>query len=344
MPLTSIYATVYNNAYVVERSVSSLIEALPDFDENYELVVVDNFSTDGTWEKLQKLKKQHKNIRLYRRKCSRGLGRDIALRLTQGDYVMYVDLDTIFQPQFGRIVEKIRQRCTSGELWNFGFSTRDTMLHLVGGWKDLNFGEDWELVYRAIRNKVRINIILTYSFMENLRKAPSGFAEMRYVRGRLNYYKRKLRNIRDAVKGCNLSPAYVYWQEGRIRPSVILALLISSIYSLKRFFSGDFSPLPVQVYAHLAPFYYLPEEVGLPKSWLFVWWERIDLLWRHISKTILSIIKKSKDASLILFPVSKSLALFRNESLIKNWIKQMIITASYSKNALEKPIYLKHKK
>jgi len=84
---------------------------------------------------------------------------------------MYIDLDNVFQPQFGKIVEKLRTRCVSRELWNFGFSTRDTMLHLIGGWRDLNFGEDWEMVYRAIRNGVSRNIILTYSFMENLREA-----------------------------------------------------------------------------------------------------------------------------------------------------------------------------
>jgi len=70
MPLISIYATVYNNAYIVEQSITSLIKALPNFEENYELVIVDNFSTDGTWEKLQKLKRPHPNIRLYRYRCS----------------------------------------------------------------------------------------------------------------------------------------------------------------------------------------------------------------------------------------------------------------------------------
>ena len=53
MPLISIYATVYNNAYIVEQSITSLIKALPNFEENYELVIIDNFSTDGTWENFK---------------------------------------------------------------------------------------------------------------------------------------------------------------------------------------------------------------------------------------------------------------------------------------------------
>jgi GT2 family glycosyltransferase len=48
--------TVYNNAPFVEtslRSISKIIERLPEI--NFELVIVDNFSNDGTYEKLLKL-------------------------------------------------------------------------------------------------------------------------------------------------------------------------------------------------------------------------------------------------------------------------------------------------
>jgi len=238
---------------------------------------------------------------------------------------MYVDLDVLFKPEFGKIVEKIRRCCSLGELWNFGFSVRETMLHHVGGWKDLNFGEDWELVYRAIRNKVAVKVILTYSFMQNVRVAPSGYAEKRYARGRLAYYIRRLRNLRDIVKGCNFSPAYAYYIEGRLRPSVLLFILISAVYSLKRCLSGDFSPLPAQVYASLAPVYYLPEEVGLPRTWFFVLWEKLDAFWPHISKTVLSIINQAQDAYLLLLPASRCLAVFRDKNIVSDWIRQALL-------------------
>jgi len=46
-----LYSTVYNNVQYVERSISSVWR--PDV----EIVIVDSFSTDGTYEKLLSLKK-----------------------------------------------------------------------------------------------------------------------------------------------------------------------------------------------------------------------------------------------------------------------------------------------
>jgi len=65
VPLVSIYGTVYNNSYVIEDSILSLRNALPDFEESYELVIVDNYSTDGTWEKLLRLKCTVRNMVKY---------------------------------------------------------------------------------------------------------------------------------------------------------------------------------------------------------------------------------------------------------------------------------------
>ncbi|MGC9012471.1 glycosyltransferase family 2 protein, partial [Thermogladius sp.] len=68
-----VYGTVFNNARYVEESIKSV------YRPNYTIVVVDSYSTDGTWEKLLELKRDF-NLKLYRYKSSRGLGRQIALR------------------------------------------------------------------------------------------------------------------------------------------------------------------------------------------------------------------------------------------------------------------------
>jgi len=44
-PLVSIYATVYNNKDRVRASLNSVINQFPDFSENFEFVIVDNFSS-----------------------------------------------------------------------------------------------------------------------------------------------------------------------------------------------------------------------------------------------------------------------------------------------------------
>ena len=63
-PLISIYTTVFNNANIVEKSIDSIISQLYGFDRKFELVIVDNYSTDGTYEKLLKLQKKHQNIKI----------------------------------------------------------------------------------------------------------------------------------------------------------------------------------------------------------------------------------------------------------------------------------------
>jgi glycosyltransferase involved in cell wall biosynthesis len=70
MPLTSIYGAVYNNSRYIESCLNSLIQALPDFDEYYELVVVDNYSTDGTFKILKNFAKKHRNVKLLQVKLN----------------------------------------------------------------------------------------------------------------------------------------------------------------------------------------------------------------------------------------------------------------------------------
>jgi glycosyltransferase involved in cell wall biosynthesis len=134
----SVYATVYNNAYIVEKCVRSLFNALPDIDE---LVVVDNYSTDGTYEILLELGKEYP-IRVYRYRCSRGLGRQLAFNKTRGRYVMYIDMDAVFDKQWGYVVKHLLNETFDNTLWNyFGLTTRRTV-ELIGGWRDQNYGKD----------------------------------------------------------------------------------------------------------------------------------------------------------------------------------------------------------
>jgi glycosyltransferase involved in cell wall biosynthesis len=45
------YGTVYNNVNTVEKRIESI------WRPEYEIVIVDNYSSDGTWEKLIELRK-----------------------------------------------------------------------------------------------------------------------------------------------------------------------------------------------------------------------------------------------------------------------------------------------
>lgn len=83
----AIFVLNRNNNKVIFRCLDSLIK----FNSyNYEIIVVDNKSTDGSYEKIKK----YKNIKLLRNKingCSSG--RNLGVKKTKADYVLFLDSD-----------------------------------------------------------------------------------------------------------------------------------------------------------------------------------------------------------------------------------------------------------
>lgn len=338
MPLVSIYGTVYNNSYIIEDSIVSLYNALPDFEENYELVIVDNYSTDGTWEKLLRLRRVIRNMKLIRYRCSRGKGRDIALRYTNGDYVMYADFDCIFSNELGIVIEKLRKVCTKGELWNLGrvstlggFSKRETMIEQIGGWRDLNFGEDWELLGRAVKRGVKLKTIAVKSLATNVRIARSGvYGEKRYVRSKGTYALRKLRNLRDVAIGWNLNPAHVIFSsDGLYRPTTFALLILAAMYSLINAVRGDVVTINTKYQVYASTKVLFPEEVGLPKEWFYIYWEDIDQTWPAIAKHLREILRKDTKIHIALLPRRRLLINFRDYKVFKKALEEYAFSTSH---------------
>jgi glycosyltransferase involved in cell wall biosynthesis len=152
--------TCFNEAGSVRDSLNSLLGQL---DDDYEVVVVDNFSTDGTMEKLREF--ESARVRAIQRRCSRGLGRQIAFENSTGDYVIAnMDLDDVFLPVVRETVGGYHEKADGKLLAVFNSSSgREvadgwaqnmtigprTLLSSIGGWRDLNIYEDWDVWSRA---------------------------------------------------------------------------------------------------------------------------------------------------------------------------------------------------
>ena len=96
----SILIPVYNERTVVERSLSLVLAApLPENMER-ELVIVDDCSTDGTWDILQRLARDFPEIRLYRHEKNAGKGAAVrtAVDLATGDFALVQDADLEYDP------------------------------------------------------------------------------------------------------------------------------------------------------------------------------------------------------------------------------------------------------
>ena len=101
---------VYNERTVVERCISLVLNApLPENMER-EVVIVDDCSTDGTWDTLQRLAAQYPQLRLYRQPQNRGKGAAVraAVEKASGDFSLIQDADLEYDPaEYPRLLQPL---------------------------------------------------------------------------------------------------------------------------------------------------------------------------------------------------------------------------------------------
>jgi len=107
MPFISILIPAHNEEFTIERCVHSLAEL--DYyqgnQRNYEIIVINDGSTDRTGQILSKLKKEFEFLRIITRKpprASKGKGYVLndGLRLCQGDVIAVFDADARIEADF----------------------------------------------------------------------------------------------------------------------------------------------------------------------------------------------------------------------------------------------------
>jgi len=159
--LHSICMLCSNDGATVRESLDSVL-ALSAY-RPVEVVVADNISTDGSAEVLHGYRDRGL-IRLVEKRCSRGRGRQLAFEASSGTYVVaHMDCDDVFSAKGvdalvaayhsgheGTMVMTRRQ--DAREASNITIAPREMVVEL-GGWRDLNWGEDWDLWARAYAAK-----------------------------------------------------------------------------------------------------------------------------------------------------------------------------------------------
>ncbi len=97
----SIIAPMYNEEENVESTLSSITETMKPFGKKWELIFVNDGSTDNTLKIAKDLEKQHKNLRVISYKTNRGRG--CALRAgfknAEGKYIVTIDFDLSYHPE-----------------------------------------------------------------------------------------------------------------------------------------------------------------------------------------------------------------------------------------------------
>lgn len=98
-PMVSVIMPNFNKAPYIRESVEAVLgQTFPDF----ELIIVDDHSTDGSWEILCDYADFNSRIRLYRMNgnCRQGICRNVALDRARGKYLVFADSDDILAQGF----------------------------------------------------------------------------------------------------------------------------------------------------------------------------------------------------------------------------------------------------
>ncbi len=96
--MVSVIMAAYNSERYIREAVSSV---LAQTYAALELLVVDDCSTDGTYDILQECAAKDARVQLLRNECNRGCAssRNRALAACSGSFVAFIDSDDVWQPQ-----------------------------------------------------------------------------------------------------------------------------------------------------------------------------------------------------------------------------------------------------
>jgi glycosyltransferase involved in cell wall biosynthesis len=95
--LVSIITPLYNSAFYLEDTYKSIVSQTYS---DWEWIVTDDGSTDGSWELLKSLAEQDSRITTIRNKKNLGAGasRNIAIKKARGRFIAFLDADDLWEP------------------------------------------------------------------------------------------------------------------------------------------------------------------------------------------------------------------------------------------------------
>ena len=151
-PFFSVVLPVYNRENLIEKVIHTVLNQT--FND-YELLIVDNFSTDGTIEKIKSLQNDstHK-IKLIRnsQNLERCVSRNIGINSALGDYICFIDSDDFWLEDH------------LSTLYTAIMSQKLVALYFTNAFDSVDFGPLTERICPKLHDFELFHYLTTYTF------------------------------------------------------------------------------------------------------------------------------------------------------------------------------------
>lgn len=105
----SIIVPVYNSELTLKKCVESIINVQ---SSKIEVILIDDYSKDGSWELCEYLSKRYSEVRCVRNMGNKGVSftRNHGLKLAKGKYILFVDSDDYVTSQYIDMLINIQEK------------------------------------------------------------------------------------------------------------------------------------------------------------------------------------------------------------------------------------------
>src|SRR2546425_8610436 len=150
MKRLSVCTTNYNCAHALEKHLESVYRGLAGLD--FEYIVVDNLSTDGSLNILRGWSSKHPEMITMSKRCTMGEGRQLSFEKSTGSFIMVLDTDVVYSDLLRSFTDAYFAQCSdvSVQAVYCGIFPRDQWVR-AGGRKSLNTNAAVDMWFRIAR-------------------------------------------------------------------------------------------------------------------------------------------------------------------------------------------------
>jgi len=217
LPLLSIVMPAYNEAAIIERNLQRVCQYMARLEPEYrwELIVVNDGSSDETGELAERVARDRANVRVYHHFTNFGVGQALrfAARHCRGDYIVVLDVDLSYSPDhIEQLLRRIRATrakvvLTSPYMKGGRVSNVPWMRRTLSSWANRFLAASMQNRFSTLTSMVRI---YDGPFLRNLNLRSMGMDIMPEI-----LYKAKLLGARIEEV-----PAHLDWGDSASKKSV----------------------------------------------------------------------------------------------------------------------------